>query len=47
VAIAAAVAAAKSSKLSWTSVFVVSMKIWVSCVFVRRLTSPTALRLAS
>jgi hypothetical protein len=46
-AVAAAVAAAKSSKLSWTSVFVVSMKSWVSCVFVRRPTSPTVLRLVS
>jgi hypothetical protein len=46
-AVAAAVAAAKSSKLSWTLLFVVSMKSWVSCVFVRRPTSPTVLRLVS
>jgi hypothetical protein len=38
------VAAAKSSKLSWTSVFAVSMGIVVSCVSVRRPTSPTAWR---
>jgi hypothetical protein len=40
--VAAAVAAAKSSKLRWTSLFAVSMNIVVSCVSVRRLTSPTA-----
>jgi hypothetical protein len=42
--VAAAVAAAKSSKLSWTSVFAVSMGIVVSCVSVRRPTSPTVWR---
>jgi hypothetical protein len=42
--VTAAVAAAKSSKLSWTLVFAVSMRIVVSCVSVRRLTSPTAWR---
>jgi hypothetical protein len=45
--VAAAVAAAKSSKLSWTSVFVVFMRIVVSCVFVRRPTSLTAWRRVS
>jgi hypothetical protein len=38
------VAAAKSSKLSWTSVFAISMRIVVSCVSVRRPTSPTVWR---
>jgi hypothetical protein len=42
--VAADVAAAKSSKLSWTSVFVVFMGIVVSCVSVRRPTSSTAWR---
>jgi hypothetical protein len=31
--IAAAVAAAEASKLCWTSVFVVFMRVWVSCDF--------------
>jgi hypothetical protein len=35
---------AESSKLSWTSVFTVSMGIVVSCVSIRRSTSPTAWR---
>jgi hypothetical protein len=43
-AVTAAVAVAKSSKLSLTSVFAVSMGIVVSCVSVRRLTSPTTWR---
>jgi hypothetical protein len=38
------VAAAESSKLSWTSVFVAFMGIMVSCVSVRRPTSPTVWR---
>jgi hypothetical protein len=42
--VAAAVVAAKSSELSWTLVFAVSMGIMVSCVSVRRSTSPTAWR---
>jgi hypothetical protein len=42
--VAAAVAAAKSSKLSWTSMFAVFMGIVVSCVSVRRPTSSTAWR---
>jgi hypothetical protein len=46
-AVTAAVAVAKSSKLSWTSVFAVSMGIVVSCFSVRRLTSPTTWRQVS
>jgi hypothetical protein len=42
--VAAAVAAAKSSKLSWTSVFATFMGIVVLCVSVRRPTSPTMWR---
>jgi hypothetical protein len=42
--VAAVVAAAESSKLSWTSVFADFMGIVVSCLSVRRPTSPTAWR---
>jgi hypothetical protein len=41
------VTAAEASKLCWTSVFVVFMRVWVSCAFVRRPTSPTAWRRVS
>jgi hypothetical protein len=43
-AVTATVAAAKSSKLSWTSAFAAFMWIAVSCVSVRRPTSPIAWR---
>jgi hypothetical protein len=43
-AVAAVVAAAESSKLSWTLVFAAFMGIVVSCVSIRRPTSPAAWR---
>jgi hypothetical protein len=41
------VAAVDASKLCWTSTFVVCMRFWGSCAFVRRPTSPTAWRRVS